>query len=679
MKKIGIKLFLLFFGCTVSLVTAVGFFSYYKSKGIIEDKLSLSTKQTIEQAADKLDLIFGNFENTATQILADQNFLIQTKQYFALPDHAPDKTSLAVSTGNWLNSIAGNHSGIDGVYLIPVDGSMMVSSTFHASQSGKQSMVSEEWFKRIVQGEGSLIWLEPRSTSYSSARKEAVFALGRLLVSADKNGKKYVLLMEIRKEVLDSVLDKIKLSDSSRNVILDDEGRLVQSPDLDQIGERFDLELSKEQFALAQEQAETVFVDGVEGSKQLVAFKKMGTSGWNVTAAAPLAELTKETDTILWLTVIMIVISIGLTSAAGYFVARMIGLPLTNLRNLMKEGEQGNLTVRTDFRSKDEIGQLGSSFNRMMEQITKLMQQTAATTNDVLETAAKLLQVSRQTASSADEIAVANEQVADRAVSLAVEAEKGYDLTNRIGSQMEQVQGTNAEMAGIAAEIREVSESGANSMTELAAQTNLMESNIRSMVERVHSLKQSAVSIRKVLDLLKKIAKQTNILSLNAAIEAGRANTTGKQFLVVADEIRNLAVQSKHSIEEVENMTDLIQREMDETVAVMSEVYPVFSKQVDFVKEARVIFEQVQFHMGLFSGSLQEITASIHSLNQSQSDLTNVIGHVSALSQESSATSEQVASLSFEQLSIGEQLLAQSAKLERLSLSLKESLKNFTI
>ncbi|MEX2461559.1 MAG: methyl-accepting chemotaxis protein [Paenibacillaceae bacterium] len=678
MRKIGIKLFLLFFCCTVSLVTVVGFFSYFESKGIIEDKLSSSTKQTIEQAADKLDLIFRNFENTATQILADQNFLIHTKQYFALQDNSPDKISLAVSTGNMLNSMVGTNSGIDGVYLIPVDGSMMVSSAFNSSLASNHAIVKEEWFERVVQGEGSLIWLEPRSISYSSARKEAVFALARLLVNSDKNSKKYVLIMEIRKDVLDSVLNKIKLSNSSRVVILDDDNKLVQSSEVDKLGELFDLELNKAQFEQAQEQGETVFIDGQDG-KQFVAFKRMNTSGWNVTVAAPLSELVKETDTILWLTIIVIVISIVAASAAGYFVARMIGRPLTNLRNLMKEGELGNLTVRTEFRSKDEIGQVGTSFNRMMEQITKLMQQTTATTSEVLETAGKLLLVSRQTASSAHEIAIANEQVADRATSLAVEADKGYDLTNQIGSKMGQVQILMFKMSGIVTDIRSVSESGSASMTELAAQSNLTETMTRSMVERVHSLKQSTVSIRKVLDLLKSIAKQTNILSLNAAIEANRANSAGKQFLVVAAEIRSLAEQSKQSIEQVESMTDLIQSEIDETVAVISKAYPVYNKQIESMKKAKVIFEQVQLHMGAFVESLQGVTESIYSLDESQSDLTGVMGHVSALSQESSATSEQVSSLSIEQLGISEGLLELSSKLEHLSSSLKESLKNFKI
>lgn len=678
MRKIGVKLFLLFFCCTVSLVTIVGFFSYYESKGIIEDKLSSSTVQTIEQAADKLDLIFHNFENTATQILADQNFQVNTKKYFTLSDSDAEKVPLAVTTGNILNSMAGTNSGIDGVYLIPVDGSMMISSTFNASLASNNAIVKEPWFERVLQGEGSLIWMEPRSTSYSGTRKEAVFALARLLTNADQKGPNYVLMVEIRKDLLDSVLEKIKISDSSRVVILDDANKLVLTAEEDKIGELFDLELNNSQFELAKEQGQSTFIDGQDG-KQLVSYKKMSTSGWNVTTAASLSELLKETDSILWVTIIMIAISIVVTSVAGYFVARMIGRPLTNLRNLMKEGELGNLTVRTEFRSRDEIGQLGSSFNLMMEQITKLMRQTTATTNEVLVTAGKLLEVSQRTSSSANEIALANEQVAMRATSLAVEADKGYELTHQIGNKMGQVQNSNVEMTDIVTNIQSVSESGSAAMTELASQTNLTETTTRSMVTRVNSLKQSTLSIQKALNLLKSIAKQTNILSLNASIEAGRANSAGKQFLVVAAEVRSLAHQSKESIEQVEGITDLIQREIDETVAVMTKAYPIFNKQIESAKEAKVVFEQVQDHMGAFVESLQGVTESIYTLDESQSELTNVMGHVSALSQESSATSEEVSSLSIEQLRMSEGLLELSSTLELLSNTLKESLKNFRI
>src|SRR3981081_2815600 len=109
---------------------------------------------------------------------------------------------------------------------------------------------------------------------------------------------------------------------------------------------------------------------------------------------------------------------------------------------------------------------------------------------------------------------------------------------------------------------------------------------IRSMVDKVDNLKDSTRSIRKILDVLNNMTKQTNILSLNGTIDAARAGASGKGFMVVADEIRKLADQSRQSIDVVGQITETITKEIDETVKVLSNATPIFQEQIESVKEA---------------------------------------------------------------------------------------------
>ncbi|CAK4845492.1 unnamed protein product [Aphanomyces euteiches] len=343
------------------------------------------------------------------------------------------------------------------------------------------------------------------------------------------------------------------------------------------------------------------------------------------------------------------------------------------------EGEQGNLTVRTQHKSKDEIGQLSTSFNQMMEQITRLVQQTNQSASDVLATAEELLNSSNLTANSAREIATATEEIANGASSLAMEAERGNGLTHEIGMQMKQVVEANANMGVSATEVQNASQQGTQYMAELTTKTTSTEVMTRSMVEKVDRLKDSTSSIRKILDVLNDQTKQTNILSLNAAIEAARAGAAGKGFMVVADEIRKLAEQSKYNIGIVGSITVTIQKEIDETVKVLSEAYPLFQEQIKSVKDAELIFAQVQARMGGFVEQLSGVTDSIQMLDESQNVLTEAMTNVSAVSEESSATSEEVASLSNEQLNVSQGLVKLSVKLEELSHSLQNSLSKFRV
>ena len=412
---------------------------------------------------------------------------------------------------------------------------------------------------------------------------------------------------------------------------------------------------------------------------RLTIFKKLSVSPWTVATAVPVDDLVKDAEKIWNLTIIMVLVAMAFAVASGFFVAWMVGRPLINLRNLMQQGEQGNLTVRTRFTSRDEIGQLGQSFNQMMEQITKLVQQTNHSAQEVLNNSNVLLNVSKQTAISAKEIAVATEEIANGASSLAVEAEKGNTITYEIGLKMREMAKANEEMNHATIQVEQVSERGTVYMADLIAKTNDTEQMTRNMVEKVDHLKESTSSIRKILEMLNNISKQTNILSLNATIEAARAGAAGKSFMVVADEIRKLAEQSKQSIEIVGQITDTIQREIDETVTALSDAYPVFQQQITSVKEADLIFGQVRSQMDGLSERLKGVNHSLGSLEESQSTLTDAMSNVSAVSEESSATSEEVASLSNEQLSVSEGLVKLSESLESLSVSLQDQLKKFTV
>ncbi|MNZ73064.1 Methyl-accepting chemotaxis protein McpC [compost metagenome] len=396
--------------------------------------------------------------------------------------------------------------------------------------------------------------------------------------------------------------------------------------------------------------------------------------------AVPVNELVKDAKAIQSLTWITVFIAALIAIAIGVVVIQTIAQPLVKLRNLMNEGASGNLTVRSEMKKRsDEIGELSNSFNQMMGQIKALAVQTTRSADDVLLTATELTEASRKTAISAREIAVATEEIAGGATSLAVEAERGTDLTGNIDAQMKKVIAANQQMVASANEVEKASLQGTEYMGVLIQKTGMTEEMTRSMVEKVDALKESTGSIVKILDVLNNVTKQTNILSLNATIEAARAGAAGKGFMVVADEIRKLADQSRQSIDVVGQITEKIRSEIDETVLVLSDAYPLFQEQIGSVKEANQIFLSVQGQMGQFVERLDLVTDSISQLDQSQSVLAEAMTNVSAVAEESSATSEEVASLSSEQLSISDGMVQLSEKLDEVSRELKNSLSQFKI
>jgi methyl-accepting chemotaxis protein len=667
-KSVGMKLFIVFFVSILAFVVAVGSISYVKSRDVVKAKVSDASLQAVIQAGQKLDFLYSSFENVSLQIMLDKDLQAQLSELAKVQKGSYDFLDLSRKIGDKLNVYLYSDKNIKAIHLLRPDGEYV--SLTGASMNG-DSFGDKDWFKRITEAGGKSVWLESKPKGYSETMATPGFAIGRTLRDAGTNQVNGVLLMEVSTYVLGTQVSQIDLGSGSTIQLITADGINVYSPNDGDIGKKSAVVLSKEQ------QAQESGMATANG--QQIVFYKSPVSSWYLVGAIPVSALTSSAQVIAKLTIVMSLLAMVAALIIGFFVARMIRGPINLLRDLMEKGARGNLKVRAAFRRQDEIGQLGRSFDMMMEQITSLVETTQVSAGQVMETAAELTNASRTTATSAKEIAVATEEISVGASGLATESERGNELTQQIGERMKNVIQANLEMGNAAAVVQSSSEQGTKYMSELIAKTNDAETMIRSMVEKVDKLKESTRSIRKILDMLNNITKQTNILSLNATIEAARAGAAGKGFMVVADEIRKLADQSRQSIGVVGEITETIQREIDETVNVLSNAYPIFQQQIASVKEADAIFNQVRSHMSGFITQLSNVSDSISELDQSQAILSEAMSNVSAVAQESLATSEQVSSLSQEQLNISEGLVRLVERLENLSNSLKDTLSRFRI
>jgi methyl-accepting chemotaxis protein len=671
-KSVGMKLFLMFFISILMFVLVVGMVSYQLSKGVIKTKVSEGSQQTITQAGKKLDFVSQTLEDSTLQIMLDKDLqdLLAALPNIKAGSYEGLEASRKIS--DKLNMFLFANKSIKSLQLYG-SGGKLINMVGSGSTPTDVNVSSEAWFKQTMENNGKASWLDTKEKGYSGSASS--FAIGRVLKNTTTSNTSAILLMEFGTEVLVNEIAAINLGPESEVGITNAANKYIATANNANLEKEAKIQLTTDQLAAA---------PGTSGSfensdSRMVAYYKTKLSGWNLVAHMPVSSLVKDADKIFNFTLIIALVAALIAILIGIFVARSIGRPLILLRNLMQQGAKGNLTVRANYHSQDEIGQLGKSFDVMMQQITGLVQQTRLSAQQVLETAGELTNSSKTTAIAAREIATATDEISNGAAGLATESERGNELTQHIGTQMKKVIEANLEMGTAAADVQSSSEQGTKYMAELISKTNLTEEMIRSMLEKVDNLKESTRSIRKILDVLNNMTKQTNILSLNAAIEAARAGAAGKGFMVVADEIRKLADQSRQSIDIVGQITETIQKEIDETVKVLSNATPIFQEQIQSVKEADTIFKQVTTHMGDFIEQLSAVSDSISTLDQSQIVLSDAMTNVSAVAEQSLATSEEVASLSSEQLSISNGLVKLSDQLEHLSNSLKDTLSKFEV
>lgn len=675
-KSVGLKLFLVIFCSIIACVLTVGLMAYSKSKAIVESKVSEASFQTVNQVANNLDVIYKTYEDLSLQILIDKDFheIVRTMKD-ASDDYAKFEASRKLGD-KMQNYVMGNNT-IVSLILLPIDPELDVVTAGSATSSSSEKLLQMDWYKETIEKSGKTNWIAPQADGLSGAAGVQTIGISRMIKDSTSNEASYVLLMEISLETIAARYSDVVLGEGSQIAILDANNKYISSGDPALVGQQAYFSLPVEGDEALKGSIKTT---AVNGEKVLAAYKTFNTMNWKLVGTIPVDELVKDAKAIQTMTWITVFVAALIAIGIGIGVILTIAQPLVKLRNLMNEGASGNLTVRSSMKKRrDEIGELSESFNLMMTQITALAVQTTRSADDVLLTATDLTEASRKTAISAREIAVATEEIAGGATSLAVEAERGTDLSGNIDVQMKKVIDANQQMVISATEVEKASEQGTAYMGILIEKTGMTEEMTRSMVEKVDALKESTGSIVKILDVLNNLTKQTNILSLNATIEAARAGVAGRGFMVVADEIRKLADQSRQSIDVVGQITEKIQREIDETVNVLSDAYPLFQQQIGSVKEANQIFLTVQGQMGQFVERLDLVTNSISQLDESQSVLAEAMTNVSAVAEESSATSQEVASLSTEQLSISDGMVRLSEKLDAVSRELKDSLAKFKI
>ena len=672
-KSVGVKLFLIFFAAIMIVVISLGLLSYSKAKNTIEANASRANQETIDQTKQKLDIILERFVDTSTQIFFDPEMQSLLQKMSDPNLTAYDTFVNSSSINKQLSNVAFTNKSMEAIYLVPTDESKSVMGTGNSS-STMGSVRQEAWYSELIK-QGGYRWLP---TEEKTDGTTATFKIARSMKNLQGTTQSYVLIIELKLEVLEEQLKSLDLGAGSVIQLIAPDNKVVASSVAGRAGKETELAFVKELKEPAGSTNTEYDIDG-KSTNMLAVYSTLDSSAWKLVGMVPTSMLVKDAKGILTMTLWMALAFAALAVVIGVWMVRMIARPLSGLKDLMQEGAKGNLKVRTPYSSQDEIGQLSSAFNTMMEQITKLVEQTNRSAQEVLDTATELSNASKKTAVSASEIAVATEEIAGGAGSLATEAERGNELTDNISRQMESVIAANEEMGDSARHVEKSSQTGSQHLNQLMTKTQKTEEMIGALVRKVDSLKESTSSVLKVLDVMQNITKQTNILSLNATIEAARAGAAGRGFMVVADEVRQLAAQSRQSIDMVGEITDKIMTEMNETVKALSDAYPLFKEQMDAVKDTNVIFASVQNQMGAFVERLGMVTGSIGELSKSQATLSEAMSNVSAVAEESSATSEEVASLSSEQQNISNQLVSLSGKLENVSSELKETLSRFTV
>lgn len=683
LKKLYYKLFhsiriklTLFFLIPVIFIILLGITAYTNSSKAIINTFTEATVNSINKTTEYFGVIMQNAEDKSLQLAYDG--LI--KQYYSgnlAADKKEEEDTLGLIKRN-ISSMS-NDKYIGDIMIMASYGQPITTySNFADKDNAYRNFVNTEEAKLIDSKLRVNNWtgyhpyldeqLSARRTNYS-------ISLSRQLTD---NGVKAIgyIFIDISMSTIRDALKTLELPGSSRLAFISQDGREItidgDSPESVFYNQDF------YQNAVTSEDAAGYDYYDYNGEEHLFIYSKIvGESGSMVCALVPKAYLTGQADMIKNLTIYIVLAASLFAILIGILVAAGIGKAIRKMIDAMARVSNGDLTVTVNTGRKDEFDVLSESINHMISNMKNLIQKASMVGNHVIESTNHINEHSDLLLQSSKGISTAISEIQQGNTQQAEDAEQCLKLMDGLAEQINLVHNNSVAIEDIASVTKNVVMDGIKEVDQL---NNAASANIeitRKTLEDINTLQENSKAITEIISVMNEIAAQTNLLSLNASIEAARAGDAGRGFAVVAGEIRELSNKSVSAAYEIKQIIDQIMSQTRTTVTTVHKAEDISKTTEDRLKNVIHLFDNINVHVDDLVTKLNNITLGITDINQAKTDTLSSIESISAVAEETSAASEEVDASAQQQLEAVMNLNTSVKALDRDARDLEASIRLF--
>lgn len=379
--------------------------------------------------------------------------------------------------------------------------------------------------------------------------------------------------------------------------------------------------------------------------------------------------------------IFMIVLLIIIIVVAALLITRMLRGIKAAIRNL-DEVAEGNLAVLVPeklLNQKNEIGNMARSVHSLLDGLTTIVHGIHHSTGELNDFSAKFKTNFDTISSSIANIDTAIDEIANGATNQANETQKVSDQVELMGKSIDYMSETISNLAGSAETMKSKNDDAESNLDTLVEISNKTKASVDEIQRQTMETNQSAMDIRSATEMIADIASQTNLLSLNASIEAARAGDNGRGFAVVADEIRVLADQSTESAEKIKNIIEKLIENSNTSVQTMNNVVEEIKHQNEKIDDTKSVFGVLKTEIDSVTSSIEGLADKVESINGLKNSVTESVESLAAIAQENAAGTEETSASMVELSQIVNDCNQNTSKLVGLSQELQDDIGKFKL
>ena len=489
------------------------------------------------------------------------------------------------------------------------------------------------------------------SGARSQIRSAVQTTMMDLAESSDKlveNAMNALELDELPYETYVSILENVKIEnvDSSYVYLVNEQGTMLYHPTEEKVGQPVENEVVRglvEQLHNGEHPENAVVEYKFNGTVKYAAYYIMSNNDI-VVVSADEDDALSGINRITQLAVSVLVGIVIIMCIVAYVIGKRIAKPLVKLSSAVEEIAEGNLSVSFDGikDSNDEIGLIKTRMQHMTAMLSDIVEKIRTASDHMTTSSTELDETSVQTLSANGEISRAVQEVAEGSTNMATSILDINDNLGTMSSETQVIDSSVHEIKQQAAIVQESSQLMSEKMRNMQQSSARMDAGIATISDRIQKVNEVVDRVSQIVSVIEDISGQTNLLSLNASIEAARAGDAGRGFAVVAEEIRVLSDNTSEQLENIKNIISELISECNECVKASENIVEDNVTQKEEIGYVLSEFGTLDEQIGLTADKAEEIKQLVETMVELNGNITTSSGGLTDVSSANAAATEEM-------------------------------------